>query len=155
MTSLLIAFAAFALAEEPEPTPKFESKLRKPNEDKLESSADKDGAVWRITSKSGIGGATVDLKSGPMPKKVVIRFVGMRSLEGFTLSAGELKLEGPAWRDAERTRYFDNKGKVTKDAKTSAGSLKIESKGDDIEVVLVNPAPCKKWSFTWVDAYRK
>jgi hypothetical protein len=155
MSYLLLACAALAMADEPQPTPKFESKLRKANEDTFESSIDKNAAAWKIKSKSGIGGATVDLKSGPMPKKVVIRFVGMRSLESFTLTAGDLKLQAPAWRDAERTRYFDDRGRVTKDAKASAGSLTIERKGDDIEVVLVNPAPCQRWSFGWIDAFRK
>jgi hypothetical protein len=154
MLALLVALA-FGMVDQPEPAPaQFKATLKKEKEDRFEATG-RNGATWKITSKSGIGAATVELKSGKMPEKIVIRFAGMRSLEGFKLSAGGVALEAPAWRDANRTKYFDRKGKVVKGAKGSAGSLTIETKGNDVEVTLVNPFPSTRWSLSWVDAYRR
>ena len=155
MLLTLAALAALALADEPEPAvPKFEATLRK-SDDKFESSADKAGALWKITSKSGIGGATVSLKAGPAPKKVVIRFAGMPSLESFHVQDGALKLSGRLERQGKSEFYFDDKGKAGADPKSAAASLVVTKKGDDVEVVLTNKKPGKKWSLSWVDAYRR
>jgi polygalacturonase len=147
---------AFALADEAEPPPpKFKAALRK-TDDKFESSSEKGAAVWKITSKSGIGGATVSLESGAAPKKLVIRFAGIKNLESFGVQDGELKLQSRLERGGgKREVYFDDKGKMVTEAKTAAGSLVVQRKGDDVEVVLSNPKPGKKWTLSWVNEYRR
>src|SRR6266508_635498 len=91
LAAVLAVAPAFAAEDEPEPTPRFVAKCRK-DDDRFRSGADKGAAVWKITSPSGISGATVELKSGPAPKKIVIRLVDFHSLEYFRLESGGLKV---------------------------------------------------------------
>src|SRR5262245_59286295 len=134
---LAVVFVVPPLAAEdkPEPTPTFTAKCSK-KDDKFESSADKGAAVWKITTPSGISGATVELKSGPAPKKIVIRFAGFRSLEYFGLESGDLKLRSQLDRKGKNVVSFDDKGKTGADPKTAAGSLSVESEKDGVVVVL-------------------
>jgi hypothetical protein len=155
MASLFLALAAtLALGDDTEPTPKFEAKFRK-TDDKLEASVEKAGVVWKITCPSGISGATVDLKSGPAPKKITIRLVKFQNLEMFRIEDGNLKLAGQLDRKGKKTTYYDDKGKPGADPKTAAVSLSVEQKDGNVDVVLTCSKPGKKWTLNWIDAYRK
>ena len=151
---LAILFTLTALSDAEPPAPKFKAEFRK-TDDSFASSQDKSVIVWKITSKSGIGGATVTQTTGAAPKKLVIRFVGMRSLESFQCTNGTTEVTGQLDRGKKTETFFDAEGKSGADPKTAAASLVIEKKGDDVEVVLTMTKPQKKWTLSWIDAYRK
>jgi hypothetical protein len=150
---ILTALTPTGDTDDPEPMPRFETKFLK-NDDAFEAGLEKGTLVWKITSQSGIGDVVVSLKAGSAPKKITIRFPGLRSMEHLRLETGNLNLSTQLERNTKRVVYFDDKGAMAPDAKTSTGSLSIEQTKDAIEVVLVNPRPGKQWLLWWVDAYR-
>ena len=148
---LLVLLAA---DPKPEPTPTFAHKLRKAD-DAFEAST-KAGVVWTITSKSGIGGAEVELDKGDAPAKITIRLAGLKNLESFTLRDGLIRLSTRLGEGGtKRVLHFDDKGKLTVDEKARIGSLIVERTKDGVDVVLTSKKPGKKWSFRWVNEFRR
>src|SRR5262249_37923013 len=109
--------------------------------------------TWKITSKSGIGGVSVSLKEGQAPKKIVIRFAGMQTLESLQVQASDLKLSGQLRRDGKSEFHFDEKGKPGADPKKAAVALLIQKKDAGTAVPLEARKRGKKWNLSWVDAY--
>jgi hypothetical protein len=155
MTALLSFLVLPIFSAETQPKddkrPSFGVKLRK-SEDRFETILEKARVVWKVTSKSGIGGAEVDLKSGEPPRVVVIRFAGMKNLESFRLRAGRVKLSSRLGRG--RGLLFDEKGDLVADPMSSIGSLSVENKDGHIEVTLRTTKPGKRWAFRWVNEFR-
>jgi hypothetical protein len=153
---------ALAAGAAPVPDPKPESitcTLRK-EEDRAKFHYEPGALVATITSKSGIGGATIDCNGFKAPPKLVLRFPDLRSMEGFKIDDGAVALEGRLKIGAEESRHlFDAKGKEVKEAKDATYQLELRNLGKSgaIEVRLTYPAEAKdgrKWKVEWVDAYR-
>src|SRR5262245_27854045 len=85
------AFRALARAAEKKEKAAFKVTFRKAG-DTLDVVDASEGPVLRITSKSGIGGAKFTQTAGPALKRISFEFVGMKTLESFTVSDGTLKL---------------------------------------------------------------
>jgi hypothetical protein len=153
---LLTALAALAPGADAEPpASKFTPSLSKAA-DKFSASVEKGVPVWTIASKSGIGGVSVKLAAGPAPKKLVVRFAGMRTLESLQVEADDLKVKcKAAGSRAEATYHFDASGKVLDGPKNAAASVTIRYLNDGMEVVLTQEKPAKKWRLNWIDAYRR
>lgn len=156
MSLLLATLAALAPATDPEPPArKFTATFTKP-QDTFSASVEKSVPVWKIDSKSGIGGATVTLAAGPSAKTIVIRFAGLRNLEMFRVEVGDLKLSGSADRKrAAATYHFDDTSKRLDGPKGAAASITVEYAKDGMEVVLTLAKPAKQWKLNWIDAYRR
>jgi hypothetical protein len=154
----LFALAGAAPAPEPKPT-RVTCTLRK-DEDRSEVKIEPGAVVLTIASKSGIGGATVDTGGTLAPPRLVLRFPGLRSLEGFKIHDGSNALEGRLGfgEDGSR-RLFDNGGREVKEEKDAVYRLEVRrlEKGGGVEVTLKYPDEARdgrKWKVEWVDAYR-
>jgi hypothetical protein len=154
------AGAALEAAPAPEPKPdRVTCKLRK-EEDRAEIKYEPGALVLTIVCKSGIGGAVVDTGGTKAPPRLVLRFPGLRSMEGFKIHDGTVSLEGRVGLGGERSLHlFDGKGKEVKEAKEAVYRLELDhaAKADLIEVTLTYPAEARdgrKWKVEWVDAYR-
>ncbi len=146
MTALLIVLA-FAADPDPEPGAKFDAKLGRA--DKFASKVEKGVTVWEVSGGGGIGNATVTLKAGEAPKKVVVRLPGLSNLEMFSITAGgasgNVRLGS--------TAYFTAKGGATKEAATL--TLTARSGKDCVEVEIVTKEAPKEWVFNWINEYRR
>ena len=96
--------------------------------------------VIDVVCPSGIGGATIVLKEGPWPDRIVIRFsYGERRpfvrLEGFNCALGVLGKSG--------------------DSKKIAHTMRQGAEGPEVELPITEPAKgFTSMSINWVDAYR-
>ncbi len=154
----LLALAGAAPAPEPKPT-RAACILRK-DEDRAEITLEPGALVVTVASKSGIGGAVVDTGGTPAPPRLVLRFPGLRSLEGFKIHEGDIAREGSLGFGADRSlRLYDAKGREVKEDRDAVSSLDIRrlEKAGGIEVTLKYPDAARdgrKWKVEWVDAYR-
>jgi hypothetical protein len=154
----LLALAGAAPAPEPRPT-RATCTLRK-DEDRCEVKIEPGAVVVTITSKSGIGGATVDTGGTPAPRRLVLRFPGLRSLEGFKVHDGTVGLEGRlGFGENGSMHRFDAGGREVKEDKDAVYRLEVRrlEKPGAIEVTLKYPDEARdgrKWKVEWVDAYR-
>ncbi|MBY0231878.1 MAG: hypothetical protein K2W96_21560 [Gemmataceae bacterium] len=135
MTALLVLAL---LGADPDPTPAFEADLSK-KKDTFEAKSEKGAAVWTIGSGTGIGRAAVRLAKGVAPKRIVIRFPGLRNLEEFKIEAGKSSLALKL-------------GEGVKDGKVSAVAGKIEG---GVEVVIDHKDPPKEWKLSWINEFRR
>lgn len=156
MPLLLTALVALAPAADPEPPAlKFAAEFRKP-QDKFTASVEKSVPVWTITSRSGIGHATVSLKSGSVPQKVIIRFAGMHNLSFLQVDNGKLSVQGGVSRRGEKNLiHFDDQGKKIGRAGAAACTMHVVPLKDGIEVELTIAKPGKQWKLDWIDDYRR
>lgn len=137
-----------------------EVKTRKPGD---VVGVSRDGLNVTVTSPSGIGGATVQVKKGAWAGEVRLRFQhedkrGFRSLEGFTLTTNVLKVEG-ALKDSGRIPFFlagPDGTFAAKASPTGTVNVTVGEKDGAIEVTL--PAhlltSANRVELQWVDAYR-
>ena len=84
-----IAQAAAQAPKASEPAA-LEIKCRK-NDDAIKVSRDGGKTLLSVTSKSGIGGASVERKAEHWPQELVLR-LHLRGLESLTISGGDLRL---------------------------------------------------------------
>ncbi len=155
LTVLLLSVALEGAPVEP---PKFAARLRKA-EDRFEATATPKGVVWRITSKSGIGGAVVDLTAGTAPTRWAVQLVPLKTLEGLQLEDDVRRLEARLGAGGKKATFlFDAAGKAIKEARFAAVILTVEARpGPLVEVTISYPAgvpPGRRWVLSWVDAYR-
>jgi hypothetical protein len=154
----LLALAGAAPAPEPKPT-RATCTLRK-DEDRADITIEPGALVVTIASKSGIGGATVDTGGTRAPPRLVLRFPGLRSLEGFKIHEGGIVLEGSLGFGADGSlRLFDAGGRAVKEEKDAVLRLDMRrlEKAGGIEVTLKYADEARegrKWKVEWVDAYR-
>ncbi len=153
-----LALAAAAPAPDPKPE-RVTCTLRK-KEDRAEISYEPGALVVTITSKSGIGGAEVDTGGTKAPPRLVLRFPGLRSLEGFKIHDGTLALEGKLGFEGEHSQHlFDSRGREVKEERDAVYRLEVRrlEKGGPIQVTVTYPRAApdgRKWKVEWVDAYR-
>jgi hypothetical protein len=152
---LLVVLPAARAEEKP---PQYTAKLQKA-EDRCQIEETKDGAVFVITSDTGIGKAEVAALAGRWPERVVFRFVKMTNLEQFQISDPGLTLAALLRRgETKSTFLFDRDGKDTKDPDKAAFTIIVEQKKDGMEVVVSPSGPFReagKWKITWINAYRR
>jgi hypothetical protein len=146
MHAILITLA-FLADPEPEPAVKFDATLGRG--DKFEVKMEKGAPVWVISGGTGIGDATVKVKAGKAPKKVIVRFAGLKNLEMFKVSVndvgGHVRLGG--------TSYFGPRGMATKDDATL--TLTAREGKDCVEVEIVTKEATKEWVMGWINEYRR
>jgi hypothetical protein len=154
----LLVLAGAAPAPEPKPT-RATCTLGK-DEDRSDVKIEPGAVVVTITSKSGIGSATVDTGGTPAPRRLVLRFPGFRSLEGFKVHDGTVGLEGRlGFGENSSLRRFDAGGRQVKEDKDAVYRLEVRGleKPGAIEVTLKYPDEARngrKWKVEWIDAYR-
>jgi hypothetical protein len=153
---MVLAVTALAFADGP---PGFEAKPSKP-EDKV--IVNKEGTIFRIQSKTGVGGAVVSRTAGAWPKRVAFHFQytdgkPFKGLESFKLHAEKFKLEGSLKQSGKFPFLILNKeGKFT-----SIGTVKVPLKQgkEAIEVLvpgemLYSAKGAKALELSWVDVFR-
>ena len=94
--TILSGFVALSLlpltARGDEAAPTFTTKAAKVGDD-CKADVGKDGVVFTVASKTGIGKASMTLDSGKWPAKITVRFLNLPSLEQLKVLAGRAKLE--------------------------------------------------------------
>ena len=160
MRSLLVLSLIAWLAANPSPAraepPKFSASFRKA-EDSLQTTLTNTGGVFRITTKSGIGDATIKRDSGAWPKTIRIELT-VTSLESFTVQTDVCKLSAaPGFKDSA-VFHFDRKGEELPDAKGAVFTLEFRKRGDRLIEVTLPPGLCtpntKVLKADWIDAFR-
>lgn len=121
--------------------------------------ANKEGTTFTILSKSGIGGATINLTKGQWPKSVSFRFQyadlkPFKGLESFKLSTAKFKVDG-SMKENGKMPYFV----ATKDGLFERkGTADVQVKQDKEHIDVTLPADLLKGvtsvELKWVDFYR-
>jgi hypothetical protein len=150
--ALMVANVAFAADE-----PVFDLKVTKPA-DNLK--VNKEGTVFVIQSKTGIGGAAISLTAGQWPKTVTFQFTytdgkPFKALEAFKLSTDKFKVEG-SLKDSGRMPY----SVVNKDGKFEPkGTVDVQIKEGKEGIQVTLPASllrdASKVELSWVDLFRQ
>ena len=105
------------------PAAAFDIKLKKAD-DRIDVQLEKETLVFAVTSKSGIGGATIAPKNGKWPATVVVR-LNLRGLESFSVSSGKQTLAGSVLSHSGYTRHL---------ALRAEGEEKEDEPGTEIKV---------------------
>lgn len=178
MTASLIV--VFALGEskanderQPAPSRLFQVTLKKKDEDRLTIQGDSKSVTFAITSKSGIGEATVRRLTPAWPKKVVLH-LHLRGLEQLSIlnEAAKVTLRASVQSHGDHRRIlqvskggttsrvevgspyfmkigtFDEKGRPTSTIPLKAGYFQLE-----IPAAMLKGNP-KQFSIGWIDFYR-
>jgi hypothetical protein len=119
----------------------------------------KDGSVFTVQSKMGIGGAVIGLTAGEWPKTVTFVFqfpdgTPLKGMESFKLSTEQFRVEG-SMKESGKVPYF-----VARDGKFEAkgtADVQIKPGKEGLEVTL--PAnmlkDARKVELSWVDFFRQ
>ena len=160
--------AAVALAAETQPA--FDITTRKP-EDRVAVAAAADGVIFTVSSRSGIGSATITPQGAAWPKSVVVRLrlAGLESLRisqaKTTLSAAvsshgdnrttlqlleadkekQIDRNSPYWTEI---KILDAQGKPTRKVPVKDGYFELT-----LPARLLRGEP-KSLSLSWIDFYR-
>jgi len=147
----------------PLPEPAYDFTLQK-KEDSIAVGRDGTRTVYTLASPSGIGGATIALTGGQLPKEIVLRFCqtqdrGFRDLEGFTLTTARLQVRGSLKQSKQMPFYLpDSEGKLEADDTRFAGHLNVTAEKRERFLELTLPANLfvgsSKVEIGWIDAYR-
>src|SRR5262249_60224261 len=131
--------------------------------DALAVEATADRAVFTVTSRTGIGGATLTLKSGAWPRAVVLRLKyadgrPWRYLEGLTLVVGRMQARGSMADTGKLPFVFAGAdGRFPPDT-PAAGTWAVTIRPrDGVMEVVLPPDLCtgeKSVTVNWVDLYR-
>ncbi len=156
LLSLIAWLAASTSPVRAEP-PKFTATFRKA-EDSLQTTLTNDGGVLRITTKSGIGDATIKRDSGAWPKTIRLQLT-VASLESFHVQTDVCTLSAaPGFKDSA-VFHFDRKGDRLPDAKGAAFTLEFRKRGDRLIEVTLPAGLCtantKVIKADWIDAFRR
>ncbi len=146
------------LAPAPPEKPTFEAVCRK-TDDNFRYVADDKGSSFHIISPSGISSASIKRKSGDWPSPLLIRFSGLRGLEGFGMVIGKVKLSGflPAG-EGKRIIRFNARGEGVTDPKLAVWTLTITRRDSTIEVLVETRADLSNTrdiGLSWIDFYRR
>jgi hypothetical protein len=136
--------------------PTFEFKPTKPG-DVL--SANAEGTLITVQSKTGIGGGSIKLAKGAWPKTVTIRFQHeagrpFKGLESFKLNSEKFRIEG-SLKDSGTMRYsvLNNEGKFE-----PKPSIDVRVKPADAGLDVILPPDLlkdvKSIELQWIDFYR-
>jgi hypothetical protein len=162
---IALAASLFAAAGAGAEEPAYDFKLTKPD-DSIAVGKDGDRVVFTVTTKSGIGGATIRLTAGRWPRETVVRFryaakdKDFTTLESFGLATARLTAGGVfKEKEAEKTSFVlaDADG-ATDPKQPAAGSLDVTAKRRDGALELTLPANLfagsAKVELSWVDFFR-
>ncbi len=159
-TLTLLTLSGLMQAAAPPKGPRYTAALGKAD-DRIEQVVGKAGPIFRITSKSGIGSIVLTRTEGPPPSQVTFDLIGLRTLEGLTLTDGPQKMSASLPRGAPRAAFwFDKAGKPTRDPKATALTLTLTKKPGRpiVEVVAAYApgiAPSARCTLAWVNEYRR
>ena len=164
LTVLIVALLTPTIRADDKPAaPTFKIECKKPA-DSIAISPEAKRTIIVVTSEMGIGGATIDLKSGEWPANVVIRFQYARGgrfkmLEHFELNGGRWKIAGEMHDSGKLPLQFANaEGKFDRVRPAGLVSSMCESKAKDPGIEVTLPANSlggsKQIHLDWIDAYR-
>src|SRR5262249_36619300 len=156
LLSLIAWLGASTSSVRAEP-PKFSASFRKA-EDSLQTTLTKDGVVFRITTKSGIGDIAINRDSGAWPKTLRLQLT-VGSLESFEVLTDVCKLSAaPGFKD-RAVFHFDGKGEQLPDAKGAVFTLEFRKRGERLIEVTLPAGLCtpntKVLKADWIDAFRR
>ncbi len=165
---LLVGAGGRAVACEQPPELKITTKRK---DDSVEVRADRDKAVFAVTSPFGIGQAVVERRGATWPGSVAVRLY-LKGLSNFRASNGKATLNAAAsiqegktqvrlWKDGKEDAPLDEKSPLRADIRIVGGDGKpareLPLKGGYFEIVLPraffegNP---KSVTLAWIDFYR-
>jgi hypothetical protein len=148
---MLVVLLTVALADSPEPEPKFKSAMLNAA-DRFEAKVEKGVVVWGITATTAIGICEVEQTAGAPPKKMVVRLKGLTNLEYFNVANGKLEFgQGLNRKGPNPVRYVDETGRVITDPTKAAGSIAVAEVKGGIEVTITFAKPGKEWKLTWYE----
>jgi hypothetical protein len=145
----------------------FESTTKK-TEDQVEVETKEGTAIFTFRCPTGIGGATISIKDGKWPEKVILRLRG-KGLESLTVSNGKIKLSGSVLSHSGNTKrlYLTKEGKDGErepgteiKVLDSTGKLVTGLPGNDgyfettLPKALLEGQP-KSLVVEWIDFYRR
>jgi hypothetical protein len=140
--------------------PQFTYKFRKA-EDEIRTSLEKDGIVFHIASKSGIGDAEITLLEGSWPKNITFQFVkSAEYLEYFLVSNGRIKLHGSLRVRPKSVWFYDQNGRNVEDRNKAVYTMMIQYKEEErLMEVILPPNFCSQHTKTlrteWINAFRR
>ncbi len=147
MTPLLL-IAIMAGDPSPEPEPPFALDF-KTSATKTEQRSEKGAPVLILTGNVGQGEGKLALTKGAGPKRIVLRFAGLKRLELLKLGAGGLS----GHITLGTTRHFDAGGRQVE--KPDALTLTARAVKDAVEVEVVLKDTMKEVYFAWVEGPSK
>lgn len=132
--------------------------------DTVQIQAEPERAVVILTSRSGIGRATITPGNQGFPRDIVLRlkYQGGRpfkTLEGFDMTSSRMQVRSSSGQSGKAPFFLaGDEGKFSNDDVNPSGWLKLEFKphGDDLDVIFPSHLwrDEKKVHIQWIDFYR-